>query len=278
MLRLDAHQHFWNYDPVRDTWMTPEMGAIKRDFGPNDLYTLLEEQAMDGSIAVQASSTAEETAFLLDCARSHPFIRGVVGWVDLLSDDLQDQLSHYTGFPFLKGFRHVLQWEKQRDFMLTPSFQRGIGMLNRYGFTYDILVFPDQLGFARTLAEAFPDQPFVLDHLGKPAIAQGVLEPWASDIRALAACPNVWCKVSGMVTEASWTSWKASDFRPYLDTVLDAFGAKRLMFGSDWPVCLVAGTYQDTTRVVNDYFSSFSQEERHGIFGGNAATFYHITQ
>jgi L-fuconolactonase len=294
MPRIDAHQHFWQYLPLRDQWITEEMGVLRRDYLPSDLHHSLEEHAMDGCIAVQADQSLEENAFLLGLAGSHSFVKGVVGWVDLMALDVEDHLAHYAAFPLLKGFRHILQGEAQRDLMLRPDFMRGIELLNRYHFTYDILIYADQLPYALELARKFPNQPFVLDHMAKPDIkgyasgfaqgetshsslgGYGALSGWSPGLKALGQCPNVWCKISGMVTEADWTNWKQEDFRPFLDTALEAFGPKRLMFGSDWPVCLLAAPYDETIRITNDYFAAFSPEEKSSIFGGNAAAFYHI--
>jgi L-fuconolactonase len=282
MPRIDAHQHFWKYQPLRDQWITEDMGILRKDYMPADLHHLLEEQAIDGCIAVQADQSREENAFLLELAGSHTFIKGVVGWVDLRAPDVEDQLAHYAAFPLLKGFRHILQGEAQRDLMLRPDFMRGIELLNRYHFTYDMLIYADQLPYALELARKFPNQAFVLDHMAKPDIkgfaagAPGSLDVWSEHIKALGQCPNVWCKVSGMVTEADWHGWKKEDFHPFLDTVVEAFGPKRLMYGSDWPVCLLAAPYDETIRITNDYFAAFSPEEKAAILGGNAAAFYHI--
>lgn len=283
-MRIDAHQHFWKFDPIRDAWIGENMQVIRRDFLAPDLCPFLEDQAMDGCIAVQADQSLAENAFLLEQAAAHPFVKGVVGWVDFQADDIEDRLAYYRGFPLMKGFRHILQGEAQRDFMLRPSFMRGIGLLNRYGYTYDVLIFQDQLDYALEFVRRFPDQPFVVDHLAKPGIKEHAssngnissLESWSGKLKALAACDNVWCKVSGMVTEADWASWKAADFRPFLDVAVEAFGTSRLMFGSDWPVCLLAASYEETARIVNDYFAAFSPAERLELFGGNAASFYHI--
>ncbi len=282
MPRIDAHQHFWKYQPLRDQWITEDMGMLRKDYLPSDLHHWLEEQAIDGCIAVQADQSREENAFLLELAGSHAFIKGVVGWVDLRAPDVEDQLAHYAAFPMLKGFRHVLQGEAQRDLMLRPDFMRGIELLNRYHFTYDILIYADQLPYALELARKFPNQAFVLDHMAKPDIkgyaagTPGSLPVWSQHLKVLGECPNVWCKVSGMVTEADWQGWKKEDFRPFLDTVVEAFGPKRLLYGSDWPVCLLAASYEETIRIANDYFTAFSPEEKSSIFGGNAAAFYHI--
>jgi L-fuconolactonase len=288
MLRIDAHQHFWHFDPVRDTWIGEDMPALRRDFGPENLLSLLEEQAIDGCITVQSDSSPAENMYHLAHAARHPFIKGIVGWVDLEAEDIDYQLAQYSAFPLLKGFRHVLQGESQRDFMLRPAFTRGIGCLSRYGYTYDLLIYPDQLTFAVTLARRFPDQPFVLDHLAKPQIRSHRWSPagqgsdsfviWEQNIRALAACGNVYCKVSGMVTEADWGYWEQSDFKPYLDVVTEAFGLSRLMFGSDWPVCLVAASYGEAIGIVTDYYAAFTPSEKSAFFGGNASNFYHLTK
>lgn len=286
MLRIDAHQHFWRYDPVRDSWIEPG-SPIARDFGPRELQPLLESQAIDGCVAVQADQSPAETAYLLSLASDFPFVRGVVGWVNFQADDIEEQLAHYRGFPLLKGFRHILQGEAQRDYMLRPAFQRGIGLLNRYGFTYDILIFPDQIEYATEFARLFPDQPFVVDHIAKPDIkghaagdagshAPATLHEWRRRIRSLAACENVSCKVSGMVTEADWKAWKAADFKPFLEEVTEAFGPKRLMFGSDWPVCLLAAQYDAMIRIVTDFYAGFSPDEKAAIFGGTACGFYRL--
>jgi L-fuconolactonase len=295
MPRIDAHQHFWKFDPVRDAWIGDDMYVLRRDFLPHQLSPLLKASGMDGCVAVQVDQSLEENTFQLAHAAEHPFIKGVVGWVNLQADDIAEQLALYHRYPLLKGFRHILQGEAQRDFMLRPAFLRGISQLSRYGFTYDILIYADQFSFARDLVRRFPDQPFILDHLGKPDIkgeaaasrtngsgtakgtgAPGSLAVWRKGIRELAASENVYCKVSGMITEASWLNWKKEDFRPYLDTVVEAFGIKRLLFGSDWPVCLLSGTYSEMAAIVNDYFESFSIAERAAFFGGNAVAFYHL--
>lgn len=297
MLRIDAHQHFWQFDPVRDSWLREEdMYILRRDFGPVNFAPMLNANHFDGCVLVQVSQSPEENTFQLAHAGSNPFVKGVVGWVDLQAADIADQLAMYSEYPLLKGFRHILQGETQRDFMLRPDFLRGIGTLKKFGFTYDVLIFPDQLAFTREFVANFPDQPFVLDHIAKPDIkgnsafgesgspkggASGKADPaslvaWQKEIRALARFENVSCKVSGMVTEAAWLTWKGVDFRPYLDTVVEAFGMKRLMFGSDWPMCLLSATYADTVALVADYFAAFSIAEKDAFFGGNAVQFYNI--
>lgn len=275
-MRIDSHQHFWKYDEVRDSWITDDMSVIQRNFLPEDFKPLIQSNNLDGSIVVQSDQSKDENVFQLANALQHDFIKGVVGWVDLQANDLTHQLEYYQEFPKLKGFRHILQGEAQRDFMLRPEFKRGIAKLRDFGYTYDILIYPDQLIHTIPFVKAFPDQPFVLDHLAKPDIKGKKLSDWKKDIQALASCENVSCKISGMVTEADWQGWRKDDFAPYFDVVTESFGAQRLMFGSDWPVCLVAASYEDVIGLVKDYFKQFSEHEQNLIFGENAVRFYNL--
>ncbi|MFT3903615.1 MAG: amidohydrolase family protein [Niabella sp.] len=274
MLKIDAHQHFWHYDPVRDSWITNDMKKIRRDFLPEDLAPVLSENGMDGCMVVQSDQSPAETMFQMGNALENDFIKGVVGWVDLRAKDIDEQLAFLSNFKKLKGFRHILQGEADRSLMLKKKFMNGIAHLDKYHFTYDILIFPDQIKAAAKLAAAFPYQKFILDHIAKPPIHRGEIEAWAKDIRYLAANENVACKVSGMVTEASWKSWKQSDFQPYLDVIVEAFGMKRLLFGSDWPVCLLSATYKQVKGICNKYFKSFSGAEKDDFYGGNAIRWY----
>ncbi|HVU54368.1 MAG TPA: amidohydrolase family protein [Puia sp.] len=276
-LTIDAHQHFWKFDPIQHAWINHEMGVIQRDFMPGDLEPVLRAAGIDGCVLVQVDQTEEENEFQLEHAEKHDFIRGVVGWVDLQCPEVEERLVFYKGHSKMKGFRHILQGEKDRALMLKPAFKRGIGLLQKYGYTYDILIFPDQLGYALDLTSSFPDQPFVIDHVAKPYIKDKRLtDEWKAAIRAVAARKNVYCKISGMVTEADWKSWKAEDLYPYIDTVVEAFGPGRLMYGSDWPVCLVAASYEQWHGLVKDYFSKFSKDEQAAVFGGNAIEFYNL--
>jgi len=272
-MRIDAHHHFWRFDPARDVWITEEMALLRRDFLPEELEALLAANGMDGTVAVQADQSEDETRFLLELARGHPTILGVVGWVDLLAPDLPERLAQFARFERFRGVRHIAQAEPD-DFLGREVVVRGIGRLRDFGLTYDILVYPRQLPAALTLVERLPDQPFVVDHLAKPPIARGAMEPWAARMRELASHSNVWCKVSGLVTEADWTRWRPEDFRPYLDVVFDAFGPQRLMFGSDWPVCLLAARYPEVVALVEAYAGQLSPPEQEALFGGNAASFY----
>lgn len=277
MLRLDAHQHFWHYLPERDGWITSEMAVLRRDFLPTELAPLLADNDVDGCIAVQADQSEMETQFLLDLAREHPFVRGVVGWVDLRSPQVRDRLAHFAADPRLCGVRHLVQGEPD-DFLLEPAVMRGIEALTAFDLAYDLLLVPRQLRAATELATRLPDQRFVLDHLAKPLIKAGVLEPWASDLRALAERPNVSCKLSGLITEADWREWREADLRPYLDVAVEAFGPSRLLWGSDWPVCLLAGSYATVREVLVDYLGEFSADEQDAIFGGNAMACYGIKE
>jgi L-fuconolactonase len=276
--KIDAHQHFWQFDPVRDSWITEEMAVIKADFFPGDLQPLLQQNDFAGCVAVQASQAEEENHFLLNLAAKFEMIKGVVGWVDLRAENVEERLAYYRQFSKMKGFRHVLQGEAQRDMMLQPAFMKGISLLSNFNFTYDILIFEDQLKYTASFVAAFPDQPFVIDHLAKPKIKDGKIDQWKKDMAVVAGFENVCCKLSGMVTEADWKNWKSDDFKPYMDAVVELFGVDRIMFGSDWPVCLVAGSYENVVALVEDYFSAFSQEEQEKIFRENANRFYHLVE
>jgi L-fuconolactonase len=275
-MRIDAHQHFWIYNEVRDSWITDDMSVIQKNFLPEDLKPLLAQNRIDGTVIVQSDQSKDENIFQLANALKNDAVKGVVGWVDLEAEDLSGQLEYYKEFRKLKGFRHVLQGEKQRDFMLRPKFKRGIGKLKEFGYTYDILIHPDQLSHTLEFVKAFPDQPFVINHLSKPYIKDKKIDEWRNAMNEIALCENVFCKVSGMVTEAHWKKWSYEDFVPYLDAVADSFGPSRLLFGSDWPVCLVAATYDQVVGIAERYFSTFSKDEQDLIFGNNAVSFYNL--
>ncbi|MEO5944487.1 MAG: amidohydrolase family protein [Ferruginibacter sp.] len=276
MNKIDAHQHFWQFDPVRDNWITDDMSVIQKDFLPDDLKPVLKNNSINGTVAVQASQSESETTFLISLSEKYDFIKAVVGWIDFQADDIMEMLAKYKTFPIVKGFRHVLQGELQRDLMLQPFFKKGIAALQPFGFTYDLLILPDQLKFCIELVAAFPEQKFVIDHIAKPNIKNGEIEDWQHEIKKIAAYPNVYCKISAMTTEADWKTWKQQDFEPYLDVIVNAFGTRRIMFGSDWPVCLVAGSYEQTLGIVTNYFSTFSKEDQQQFFGLNAINFYDL--
>ena len=274
-MRIDSHQHFWKYNPAEFPWIKPG-SAIQRDFLPADLAPELAAQKLDGCVAVQARQTVAETHWLLDLAKTASIIKGVVGWVDLRSPKLEDQLADLSQHEKLVGVRHVVQDEPDDRFMLSDEFRRGIGLLHPFGLRYDILVYPKQLPAAVELVRQFPEQAFVLDHIAKPPIKDGALSPWREQIREFAAAPNVFCKVSGMVTEARWHEWKPADFRPFLDVVFEAFGPDRLMYGSDWPVALLSATYAEVYALVRDYVSTLGAETEAKFFGQNATRFYDL--
>ncbi|WP_066832619.1 amidohydrolase family protein [Rufibacter ruber] len=276
MPRIDAHQHFWEFNPARESWVTEDMAVIRRDFLPQELQPLLQEHGFDGCVLVQTAQPEHENEILLEWARAHEFIKGVVGWVDFFAADIEERLSRLSQHPKLKGFRYVLQGAEDKALMLQPAFQHGIAQLRRYGFSYDILIYPDQLAYTAELTAAFPDQPFVLNHLAKPDIKGGDFQTWRKAMEAFAAQENVCCKVSGLVTQADWQNWQKRDFTPYLDTLAEVFGPKRLLFGSDWPVCLVAASYAEVLGLVQEYFSPFSPQEQELVFGGNAVAFYKL--
>jgi len=277
MKRIDSHQHFWIYDKVKDTWITDDMVVIQRDFLPTDLAPILQANDVAGCIAVQADQSEAETNFLLALAQQHAFIKGVVGWVDLKDVHIEERLAHFSVFPKLKGFRHILQGETDPQFMLSPAFIRGVAALHKFDLAYDLLVKPKQLPAAAKFLNHFSEeQRFVVDHLAKPYISSRKTDPWAAEMRTLAQHSNVYCKLSGMVTEAHWKQWKPDDFTYYINHLLDIFGPKRLLFGSDWPVCLVAASYGQVIELLDKHLSKLSADEQEMIWYKNAEKFYRL--
>lgn len=272
-MTIDAHQHFWHFDADRDTWITDEMAALRRDFLPADLEPVLAQNGMDGCVAVQAAQSEAETLFLVSMARTYDIVKGVVGWVDLQAGTLPERLTALAQHPEIKGYRHVAQGEPV-DFLGRPAVVRGIRQLAEFGMTYDILIYPTQLKAALHLVRAVPEVKFVVDHLAKPAVKKQDIIRWSNFMTELAKCPNVTCKLSGMVTEADWQHWSKKDFFPYLDVVFEHFGPNRLLFGSDWPVCLVAANYTQVKTLVEEYVAPWGEEVRAKVFGGNAVAFY----
>ncbi len=274
LMKIDSHQHFWYYNPEEYAWIGSEMSILKRDYLPDDLLHELQSAGVDATISVQARQNLEETKWLLELASKYSFIAGVVGWVDLCSSEIETQLAELSKNPKLVGVRHVIHDEPDPGFMARPEFQRGIGLLSKYKLTFDLLLFPTHLSLAIELVKKFPEQLFVLDHIAKPLIKDRIHTPWDKDIKKLAEFQNVYCKLSGMVTEADWENWKTDDFTFYLDTVFNCFGEDRLMIGSDWPVCTLAGNYKQVLSIVTDYFKRFSQLTQNKIFGDNCKRFY----
>ena len=273
---IDSHQHFWVYNETDYAWMGPEHGVLRRDFLPDHLGPLQDESGFDGSIAVQARQMIEETRWLLDIADSSPMVRGVVGWVDLRSDRLPDQLEEFDGRSKLCGVRHIVHDEPDDEFVLGAEFRRGVSALASHNLTYDLLLFPRHLDPAIKLVSEFPNQPFVIDHIAKPNIAEGILSPWREDIAEIARRENVYCKLSGMVTEAGSGPWNYEMFVPFLDVILEAFGPDRCMIGSDWPVCTLAGGYSDVTNIVRRYTEKLMREERNKVLGDTCRRFYGV--
>ncbi|MGJ5641544.1 amidohydrolase family protein [Formosa sp. S-31] len=273
---IDSHQHFWVYNEQKHDWIDDTMSAIRRNFLPEDLKAIYEAEGIDGCVAVQADQTPEETDFLLQLSQKHNFIKGVVGWLDLRAENLEAQLSKYEGKEKLKGFRHVVQGEPDHNFLLRPEFLKGISLLDKHNYTYDILIFPHQLGAALEFIRRFPKQKFVIDHIAKPYIKDGFFDGWAALIREIGKHENVFCKLSGMVTEADYKTWTPEQINPYMDVVLEAFGTERLLFGSDWPVCLVAGNYSEIKTLTTNYIAKLTPVEQAKIMGENAMQFYNL--
>jgi L-fuconolactonase len=276
-MRVDAHQHFWQYTAEKYGWIDVSMAAIRRDFLPANLKPLLDAAGVDATVAVQARQSLEETRWLLNLARENAWIAGVVGWAPLAEERVDVVLEELAADERLKGVRHVLQAEPDAYFA-RADFNAGVGLLRKRSLVYDVLIVERQLPAAIALVDRHPTQQFVLDHVAKPLIAADVFEPWATQMRELAKRPHVVCKLSGMVTEASFHHWTADNLRPYLETALDAFGPERLMFGSDWPVCTVAANYTRWMEVVRDFIGELSGGEQRGILGGNAVRVYRLNE
>lgn len=275
-MHIDAHQHFWIYNPAEYDWIDDSMAALRRDFLPGDLKPELESNNFHGSVAVQTRQMLQETRWLLELAEHSPSIVGVVGWVDLRAPDVRSQLKALTQNPKLVGVRHIVQSEPDERFLLQPDFLRGISVLEEFDLAYDILIYPKHLSVAAEFVERFPRQRFVLDHMAKPPIKDSNMGEWAQRIKRLAEFPNLFCKLSGLVTEADWQHWRLEQIYPFLDVAFESFGPDRLMIGSDWPVCLVAAPYTRTIEVVKTYLQTQETEARDAVLGGNAKRFWRL--
>lgn len=273
-MKCDSHHHFWRYSPSEYGWIHDDMRTIRHSFLPLDLKQEISEAGIEGVVSVQARQTLSETEDLLAWAQEHDFIRGVVGWVPLVSDSVREDIERFADRDELKGVRHVLQSEPDNHYMLRDDFNRGVALLKDFGLVYDILIFERHLPQTLQFVDRHPDQVFVLDHIAKPRIKEGLLAPWQSNISQLAQRPNVYCKVSGMVTEADWGAWTENQLIPYFDTVFSAFGTKRLMFGSDWPMCLLATPYGRWFRLVEKYVARLSDTEQERFWDGTAVEAY----
>jgi L-fuconolactonase len=273
-MRVDSHQHFWHYNAARDFWITDEMPVLKRDYLPADLLPELSALGIKATVAVQADQSEQETRFLIELAARNVFIAGVIGWIDLRAPNPGERLEYFSRFEVLRGFRHLVQSEPDDGFLLRDDVMLGIRALRQFDYTYDLLISAKQLPAAVELVEQLPDQRFVLDHIAKPPVRAKQIDAWAQSIRELAAHPRVFCKISGLITEADWRCWCPGDFKPYLDVVFEAFGPDRLMFGSDWPVCLLAGTYLQVKELIDDYIRDWPDSDKEKVLGGNAIRFY----
>ncbi len=276
-MRIDAHQHFWLFDPVRDRWITEEMAVIRRDFLPNDIGQILKDNNFDGVVAVQADQSHQETDFLVELSGVYKLIKAVVGWVDLRSEAIDEHLAHFKRSPIIKGFRHIIEGEDDPDFLHRDEFLRGIAALTKQQYTYDLLIRPRHYASTLKCVSANPGQAFMLDHIAKPPIKTQEFDEWATFIDDLAQHKNVHCKISGLATEADWKHWTLDHFTQYIAHVVRCFGKDRVLFGSDWPVCLLAGGYEDSIRIVEDKLKDFTEAELKGFWGDNAVQFYSIT-
>jgi L-fuconolactonase len=277
-MKIDSHLHFWNYEPVKDAWITDEMGVLKQDFSPDQLLPLCMAQGIEAGVAVQADQSEAETAYLIGLSQAYGFIQGVVGWVNLRSPDVADRLDHFSQYSVVKGYRHIVQSEQQDDFLLREDFCLGVAELGRRGLTYDVLIYPKHLPYALEFVRRFPNQRFMVDHIAKPAIREGQFETWRQALEPFGREPHVSCKIAGLTTEAHWHVWQYGDFARYLDAVLEIFGSDRLVFGSDWPVCLVGADYAQTCRILSENIAQLGEAEKEKIWGGNCTRFYNLQQ
>ncbi len=275
-MRIDTHQHFWKFDPIRDRWITEEMQVIRRDFSPLDIQFVLERNGFGGSVVVQADQSKEETAYLVQLANDYPFIKGVVGWIDLQAADIRQQLDSYQSDTVIKGFRHIVEGEADPDFLIRPAVLNGLKALADYGYTYDLLIRPRHYAATLDCVQQNPNLQFVLDHIAKPPIKSKAFDEWAAFIDALSAFPNVVCKVSGLATEADWEGWKLDDFKQYLEHIFARFGKERIMYGSDWPVCLLAASYEESIAIVEDKLGQFTAAEKNAFWAENAIRVYNL--
>lgn len=274
-MQVDTHVHFWKYDKVKDSWITNDMKILMQNYLPENISLSLKHNGIDGCVAVQANQAELETHFLVELAKTHNIIKGVVGWIDLQNKNISERLEYFSQYPIIKGWRHVVQAEPD-GFLLRQDFQSGIAALRPYNYTYDILIYHHQLKPALAFVSKFPDQKFVIDHCAKPGIANHNIDEWKRLMLEMAAHPNVYCKLSGLLTEAKWKEWSPGDFYPYLDVVFDAFGTDRLMFGSDWPLILLSGIYVQWKSLLEKYMENFDRDEKEKVFGETAVRFYNL--
>ena len=275
-MRIDAHQHFWQYDPVKHSWINDEMSVIRKDFGPAELYPILQELNIDGTVAVQADETDAETAYLLKLAAENDFIKAVVGWIDLKTEGLDQRLEDYKGKSKLVGFRAIMQGQPDELYLKNEQFNKNVQLLAKHGYTYDLLVFHHQLPSLVRFTDKLPDNKLILDHIAKPDIKNKNIKDWKEQIKILAGHPNIYCKLSGIITEADYKRWSYDDVIPYIETAAEYFGVDRICFGTDWPVCLVAGSYRQVYEIIEKFSLQLDQQDREKLFGLNTAIFYNI--
>ena len=276
-MKIDSHHHFWNYDPVEYSWIGDHMAKLRRNFTPGDLLAEIQAAGIDGVVSVQASQSLRETDFLNNYAKEHDFIKAVVGWVPLANPDVEPHLERLASEEKVIGVRHVVQDEPDNNFILGKAFNQGISLLRKYNLLYDILIYERQLSPTLQFVDQHPNQTFILDHIAKPRVADGADEPWATQIRELAKRENVYCKLSGVATEAKWDSWTPDQLHPYMETALEAFGPNRMMFGSDWPVALLAVEYKQWVDTVEAFTSQLSADEQASLWGGTATKAYRLS-
>jgi L-fuconolactonase len=277
MYRLDSHHHFWKYSAEQYGWISDEMRVLRRDFLPSDLLTETQSTHIDGVISVQARQTVEETRWLLEQADQHDWIRGVVGWLPLASRQIAEEMARFEQSKKLVGLRHVVQDETDDGFLARPEFNDGISAMQKYGWTYDLLIYARQLPFAIPFVDKHPNQIFVLDHIAKPTVRSSAFDAqWARDLLELARRPNVYCKFSGVVTEVRDQSWSIETIKPYWEAALNAFGINRLMFGTDWPVCLLRANYSDWVATVSVFVEQLSESEQSQFWSQNAIKAYKL--
>lgn len=277
MTVIDAHHHFWELGRFDYDWLNAAaLEPIRRTYLPADLQPHLEAGGVDQSIFVQTQHNVEENHWVLQLCESADFLGGMVGWVDLASAECESQLEEFRSNPYFVGVRHVTHDEPDDDFIVRDDVIKGLRVLEKHGVPFDLLFFVKHLKHAATLAKVLPELPMVIDHLAKPEIKHGRLDNWETNFRAAAQFPNVYCKISGMVTEADWNAWRPEDLQPYVDIALEAFGPERCMYGSDWPVCELAGSYEQVIGAARQVLSSLSQAEQEQVFGGTARKFYNL--
>ncbi len=273
---VDSHQHFWQVGRFDYPWMTDDVEVLCQDYLPPALEPILRRCGVEKTILVQASNSVEETRWLLSLADRYPLVAGVVGWVDLTTGDVSRQLDEFSAHPKFNGVRHLVESEPADDWLIQPEVINGLRRVASYNLSYDLLVHTRHLKHVRTVAESCPELSLVVDHLAKPPIASGEISDWAHAIKEVAAHPNVSCKLSGLVTEASLTNWRIEDLKRFVDTALEHFGPQRLMFGSDWPVCLRAASYDRVLEACQSLLAGLNDRERSRVFSGNASEFYRI--